>query len=29
MFRAAPTLAALGPAGKVPSLPVIAEKLAA
>jgi predicted Zn-dependent peptidase len=29
MFRAAPTLAALGPAGKVPPLPVIAEKLAA
>jgi predicted Zn-dependent peptidase len=29
MFRATPTLAALGPAGKVPALPVIAEKLAA
>jgi predicted Zn-dependent peptidase len=29
MFRATPTLAALGPAGKVPPLPVIAEKLAA
>jgi predicted Zn-dependent peptidase len=29
MFRAPPTLAALGPAGKVPSLPAIAEKLAA
>jgi len=29
MFRAAPTLAALGPAGKVPALPLIAEKLAA
>ena len=29
MFRAAPTLAALGPAGKVPGLPAIAEKLAA
>jgi len=29
MFRAVPTLAALGPAGKVPALPVIAEKLAA
>ena len=28
-FRAAPTLAALGPAGKVPRLPAIAEKLAA
>ena len=28
-FRGRPTLAALGPAGKVPSLPVIAEKLAA
>jgi predicted Zn-dependent peptidase len=29
MFRATPTLAALGPAGKVPALPAIAEKLAA
>lgn len=29
MFRAAPTLAALGPAGKVPGLPAIAERLAA
>lgn len=29
MFRAAPTLTALGPSGKVPALPVIAEKLAA
>jgi predicted Zn-dependent peptidase len=29
MFRAAPTLAALGPARKVPGLPAIAEKLAA
>jgi predicted Zn-dependent peptidase len=29
MFRATPTLAALGPAGKVPPLPAIAEKLAA
>ena len=29
MFRATPTLAALGPAGKVPGLPAIAEKLAA
>ncbi|WP_137181614.1 pitrilysin family protein [Roseomonas sp. AR75] len=29
MFRATPTLAALGPAGKVPALPSIAEKLAA
>jgi len=28
-FRARPTLAALGPAGKVPGLPQIAEKLAA
>ncbi|MCO6415766.1 insulinase family protein [Siccirubricoccus sp. KC 17139] len=28
-FRAAPTLAALGPAGKVPGLPQIAERLAA
>ncbi|MBK1661487.1 M16 family metallopeptidase [Paracraurococcus ruber] len=28
-FRSAPTLAALGPAGKVPGLPAIAEKLAA
>ena len=28
-FRATPTLAALGPLGKVPALPVIAEKLAA
>jgi predicted Zn-dependent peptidase len=28
-FRARPTLAALGPAGKVPGLPTIAEKLAA
>jgi predicted Zn-dependent peptidase len=28
-FRAEPTLAALGPAGKVPSLPAIAERLAA
>jgi predicted Zn-dependent peptidase len=28
-FRAAPTLAALGPMGKVPGLPAIAEKLAA
>jgi predicted Zn-dependent peptidase len=28
-FRAVPTLAALGPAGKVPTLPAIAEKLAA
>ena len=29
MFRAAPTLAAMGPADKVPHLPAIAEKLAA
>jgi predicted Zn-dependent peptidase len=29
MFRARPTLTALGPAGKVPSLQVLAEKLAA
>jgi predicted Zn-dependent peptidase len=29
VFRATPTLAALGPAGKVPALPAIAEKLAA
>jgi predicted Zn-dependent peptidase len=29
MFRAAPTLAAVGPVGKLPGLPVIAEKLAA
>ena len=29
LFRAAPTLAALGPAGRVPSLPAIAERLAA
>jgi predicted Zn-dependent peptidase len=29
MFRATPTLAALGPAGKVPPLPVIAERLVA
>jgi len=29
IFRSRPTLAALGPAGKVPSLPSIAEKLAA
>lgn len=29
IFRAKPTLAALGPAGKVPSLPAIAERLAA
>ncbi|MDJ0386544.1 pitrilysin family protein [Roseomonas sp. E05] len=29
IFRSRPTLAALGPAGKVPSLPTIAEKLAA
>ena len=29
VFRAAPTLAALGPAGKVPGLPVIADNLAA
>jgi predicted Zn-dependent peptidase len=29
MFRAAPTLAALGPAEKVPALPAIAERLAA
>jgi len=29
LFRAVPTLAALGPAGKVPPLPAIAEKLAA
>ncbi len=28
-FRATPTLAALGPAGKVPALPAIAERLAA
>ena len=28
-FRATPTLAALGPAGKVPGLPAIAERLAA
>ena len=28
-FRGAPTLAALGPAGKVPALPAIAEALAA
>jgi predicted Zn-dependent peptidase len=28
-FRATPTLAALGPAGKVPALPIIAERLAA
>ncbi len=29
VFRATPTLAALGPAGKVPALPAIAERLAA
>jgi predicted Zn-dependent peptidase len=29
LFRAAPTLAALGPAGRVPSLPSIIERLAA
>jgi predicted Zn-dependent peptidase len=29
LFRAAPTLAALGPAGRVPSVPMIAERLAA
>jgi predicted Zn-dependent peptidase len=29
VFRSAPTLAALGPAGKVPALPSIAERLAA
>lgn len=29
IFRSRPTLAALGPAGKVPGLPAIAEKLAA
>ncbi len=29
LFRSAPTLAALGPAGRVPSLPSIAERLAA
>ena len=29
LFRAAPTLAALGPAGRVPSVPAIAERLAA
>jgi len=29
LFRAAPTLAALGPTGRVPGLPAIAEKLAA
>jgi len=29
MFRAAPTLATLGPAGKVPGLPAMVEKLAA
>ena len=28
-FRGAPTLAALGPAGKVPTAPAIAEALAA
>ena len=29
IFRAAPTLAAMGPAGRVPGLPAIAERLAA
>jgi predicted Zn-dependent peptidase len=29
VFRAAPTLAALGPAGRVPALPQIADRLAA
>ncbi len=29
VFRATPTLAALGPAGRVPSLAAIADKLAA
>jgi len=29
IFRAAPTLAAMGPAGRVPALPAIAERLAA
>jgi predicted Zn-dependent peptidase len=29
LFRSAPTLTALGPAGKVPSLPAIADRLAA
>ena len=29
LFRSAPTLAALGPAGRVPSVPVIADRLAA
>ncbi|MCW3473352.1 M16 family metallopeptidase [Limobrevibacterium gyesilva] len=29
IFRAPPTLAAMGPAGRVPALPVIAERLAA
>jgi predicted Zn-dependent peptidase len=29
IFRAAPTLAAMGPAGRVPALPVIAERLSA
>jgi hypothetical protein len=29
IFRSAPTLAALGPAGKVPALPSIAERLGA
>jgi hypothetical protein len=29
LFRAKPTLAVLGPAGKVPGLTTIAEKLAA
>jgi hypothetical protein len=29
IFRSRPTLAALGPAGKVPGLPSIMEKLAA
>jgi predicted Zn-dependent peptidase len=29
IFRAAPTLAAMGPAGRVPGLPIIADRLAA
>jgi hypothetical protein len=29
VFRAAPTLAALGPAGRVPALPAIVDSLAA
>jgi len=29
IFRAAPTLAAIGPVGRLPALPAIAEKLAA